>query len=149
MKKSIIAQRLKLAREHRKMTQVEVYNKTGINNKTLSGYENDVSDPDLDTLKILSKLYKCTTDYLLGNTDHPGIARIPQDKNKELPKRAIELGETMELSEERERALGTFKEMSPEEQTKRLLSMYEKLKSLPLEQQKALEVIIEQLSVRQ
>jgi len=84
--KSIIAQRLKLARESVKLTQVDVYNRTGINNKTLSGYENDVSDPDLETLKSLAILYKCTTDYLIGHTHHPSLMFITQketaDHNK-------------------------------------------------------------------
>ena len=68
--KSILAQRLKLCRENKKLTQIDVYNRTGINNKTLSGYENDVSDPDLETLKILAGLYEVTTDYLLGIDDN-------------------------------------------------------------------------------
>ena len=87
MSKSIIAQRLRLAREREKLSQVDVYNKTGINNKTLSGYENDVSDPDLETLKTLALLYNCTTDYLLGLTDHPGVALMPRKEkvtNEEL-----------------------------------------------------------------
>lgn len=69
--KKIIAQRLKLAREKQKLSQVDVYNTTGINNKTLSGYENEVSSPDLETLKILAQVYKCSSDYLLGITDDP------------------------------------------------------------------------------
>lgn len=64
--KSITAQRLRLAREARNLTQTDVYKLIGIHNKTLSGYENDVSDPDLDSLKKLADLYGCSTDYLLG-----------------------------------------------------------------------------------
>lgn len=42
---------LRLARERRGLTQTQVMNLTGINNKTLSGYENNIagagpSDPD-------------------------------------------------------------------------------------------------------
>ena len=38
---------LRLARERRGLTQTQVMNLTGINNKTLSGYENNIAEPDL------------------------------------------------------------------------------------------------------
>lgn len=40
--------------------------KTGINNKTLSGYENGVAEPDLDTLLILFRLYDISADKAFG-----------------------------------------------------------------------------------
>ena len=42
---------LRLARERRGLTQTQVMNLTGINNKTLSGYENNIAEPDLQTLR--------------------------------------------------------------------------------------------------
>ena len=66
---SILSQRLKEERSRKNLTQKQVEELTNINYKTLSGYENDVSDPDLATLSILARLYAVTTDYLLGNTD--------------------------------------------------------------------------------
>lgn len=51
------------------MRQTQVKEKTGINNKTLSGYENGVSQPDMDTLKILAQLYEVSIDWLYGNTE--------------------------------------------------------------------------------
>ena len=68
---SILSQRLKEERSRKNLTQKQVEELTNINYKTLSGYENDVSDPDLATLSILARLYAVTTDYLLGNTDDP------------------------------------------------------------------------------
>jgi len=73
-----------------------------INNKTLSGYEHGVSEPDLETLKILSNLYEVSIDWLSGNnamiakeSSEPYIIndqarndvieaynRLPQDKKK-------------------------------------------------------------------
>ena len=44
---------LRLARERRGLTQTQVMNLTGINNKTLSGYENNIAEPDLQTLTTL------------------------------------------------------------------------------------------------
>lgn len=61
-----LGKRLRDVRERKKLTQIEVYKRTGINNKTLSGYENEVSEPDLESLKVLADLYEVSTDYLLG-----------------------------------------------------------------------------------
>ncbi len=47
------------------LTQLEVMKKTGINNKTLSGYENGVAEPDIDTLTILFNLYGISADEVL------------------------------------------------------------------------------------
>ncbi len=47
------------------LTQLEVMKKTGINNKTLSGYENGVAEPDIDTLTILFSLYGISADEVL------------------------------------------------------------------------------------
>lgn len=57
---------LRRARERRELTQTQVMAMTGINNKTLSGYENGVSEPDLQTLTILLRLYQVSADHLLG-----------------------------------------------------------------------------------
>ncbi|GIO57954.1 helix-turn-helix domain-containing protein [Paenibacillus cineris] len=65
------ANRLKEARLKANLTQVQVKQHTGINNKTLSGYENGVSEPDYGTLKQLCDLYDVTTDWVLGNTNNP------------------------------------------------------------------------------
>ena len=56
---------LRQARERRELTQTEVMAMTGINNKTLSGYENGVSEPDLQTLTTLLRLYQVSADQLL------------------------------------------------------------------------------------
>ncbi|OHW62200.1 HTH-type transcriptional regulator ImmR [Andreesenia angusta] len=66
-----IAKRLKEARELKGATQTQVSKDTGINNKTLSGYERKISEPDLETLNTLANYYGVTTDYLLCRTDDP------------------------------------------------------------------------------
>lgn len=57
---------LRNAREEKNLTQIDVSRKTGINNKTISNYENDVSSPDPDTLKLFADIYETSVDYLLG-----------------------------------------------------------------------------------
>ena len=63
---SNIGVRLKNSREKSNLSQIQVSKLTGINNKTLSNYENGVSYPDPDTITLLAKLYKVSADYLLG-----------------------------------------------------------------------------------
>lgn len=58
--------RLKWAREKKDLKQTQVKDRTGINNKTLSGYENEVSEPDVETLKTLATLYEVSLDWLMG-----------------------------------------------------------------------------------
>lgn len=56
---------LKIARELKSLTQKEVAKRTGINHKTISNYENDVSLPDPITLKTFADIYETSVDYLL------------------------------------------------------------------------------------
>ena len=53
---------LKSAREDNNLTQMQVMKLTGINNKTLSGYETGLAEPDLDTLVVLFNLYGLSLD---------------------------------------------------------------------------------------
>ena len=57
---------LKNTREDLDLTQLKVMELTGINHKTLSGYENGVAEPDLQTLATLCRLYRLSMDVLLG-----------------------------------------------------------------------------------
>lgn len=60
-----LGDRLKIARQKRGLKQTEVMKRVNINNKTLSGYENNVSDPDTNTLVILAELYDVSHQWLL------------------------------------------------------------------------------------
>ena len=64
-----LGDRLRFARERKELTQVDVSKLTGINNKTISNYENSISYPDPETLKILADLYDVSADYLLGRNE--------------------------------------------------------------------------------
>lgn len=64
-----LGNRLKNARENKGVTQTQVYKDTDINNKTLSGYERGVSEPDLHTIKMLADYYNVSLEYLLGKSD--------------------------------------------------------------------------------
>ena len=62
---STLGERLRLARGKVGLKQTQVKERTNINNKTLSGYENDVSEPDTATLSVLAELYGVSHKWLL------------------------------------------------------------------------------------
>jgi len=68
---SILGERLKRARERKGLSQIDVFKKININNKTLSRYEAGGSEPDVDNLVKLANLYEVSIDYLVGRTDNP------------------------------------------------------------------------------
>lgn len=76
---SLLSDRLKYAREKKNLKQIQVKQITGINNKTLSGYENGVSEPDGDTLKILATLYEVSIDWLLGKQEKENAYALPEE----------------------------------------------------------------------
>ena len=61
-----ISEILKNTREDNDITQMQVMRDTGINNKTLSGYENGVAEPDIETLVTLFKYYNISADEVFG-----------------------------------------------------------------------------------
>lgn len=71
-----VGDRLRISREKKNLKQTQVRERTGINNKTLSGYEKGVSEPDFETLKILADLYEVSVDYLLGRVS--AYSQLPE-----------------------------------------------------------------------
>lgn len=65
---SILAKRLKEARNKAGYKQIDAAKKLGISNGTLSGYERDYRDPDTEILHQMANLYEVSVDWLLGNT---------------------------------------------------------------------------------
>ena len=67
-----IGEILRTAREDNFYTQKKVMELTGINRKTLSGYENSVAEPDLDTFaRLLSRCErKMLTLFQKFDTSH-------------------------------------------------------------------------------
>ena len=61
--------RLKTKRKQLKLTQVDVANHLGIDNTTVSKWESDTYEPDIDSLKKLADLYHTTIDYLSGKEE--------------------------------------------------------------------------------
>lgn len=63
--KFIVAQKLRVLRIEKGLTQNEVSMLTGINPVTLSGYETGKNEPNLEALVRLASLYEVSLDYLV------------------------------------------------------------------------------------
>lgn len=96
-----LGERLRIARQKAGYKQVQVKEHTQINNKTLSGYENNISEPDINTLNKLAELYNVSLDWLTTGkeknitssnvADQEAFEKFMNDPNlevfyKELPK---------------------------------------------------------------
>jgi repressor LexA len=63
---SSLGERLKIARNRKNLTQLEVYKRTKtVHNKTLSKYEKGDTTPDIKTLQLLADFYDVDFDWLI------------------------------------------------------------------------------------
>ncbi|MDE7168140.1 MAG: helix-turn-helix transcriptional regulator [Clostridia bacterium] len=61
--------RLRELREDRDLRQIDVAKAVGLEQKTLSNYENEVTNPDSFAIIKLAEFFGVTCDYLLGVSD--------------------------------------------------------------------------------
>ncbi len=92
---------LKNTREDLDLTQLKVMELTGINHKTLSGYENGVAEPDLQALATLCRLYRLSMDVVLGLKPTPDTLMLSKQE-KTL------IGQYRKLSAEGQKALSVL-----------------------------------------
>lgn len=67
----IFKERLKAARELRKLNQTDLAAKAGLPPSSVSHFEAGARKPSFDNLKRLAGALDVTTDYLLGRSDTP------------------------------------------------------------------------------
>jgi transcriptional regulator with XRE-family HTH domain len=95
---TVFAKRLKEEREKNRWTQEYFASLLGVSNGTISGYERNYREPDIDTLIKISDLLSISIDYLTGKSDirnviatgdnvsadtlSERIAELPEDKRK-------------------------------------------------------------------
>ena len=65
--------KLKKLRKERKLTQVELQMRTGIEQSLLSKFENGERVPPTETLIALADFYRVSIDYILCRTENPQI----------------------------------------------------------------------------
>jgi transcriptional regulator with XRE-family HTH domain len=69
----IFSERLRNAREMRKLTQTELGTKAKLPSTSIAHFETGSRKPSFDNLRKLAEALKVTTDYLLGRVPDPFI----------------------------------------------------------------------------
>ena len=62
--------RIRHLRENQGLRQIDVAHATGIDQKTLSNYENEKTNPDSYSLIRLADFFDVSIDYLVGRVDN-------------------------------------------------------------------------------
>lgn len=57
---------LKQLRKKKNLSQEQVAKRLNLTKASISGYENNIITPSIDTIRELAMLYNTTSDYLLG-----------------------------------------------------------------------------------
>ena len=68
-------QRLKELRTKRHISQVKLAMDLGMNQNSISRYENSEREADYETLIAFADYFGVSVDYLLGRTDNPQISK--------------------------------------------------------------------------
>ncbi|AYB39712.1 helix-turn-helix domain-containing protein [Brevibacillus laterosporus] len=63
-----LGEKLKSLREQKGWTQAQVANKLGVSSQVISNYERDYRSPDKEMLPLISNVFGCSLDWLLGAT---------------------------------------------------------------------------------
>jgi transcriptional regulator with XRE-family HTH domain len=80
----IFVERLKAARELRKLSQAELAAKASLPPSSVSHFESGARKPSFDNLRRLASALDVTTDYLLGRADTPGESTIALRLNRDI-----------------------------------------------------------------
>lgn len=67
------SEKLRMLREARHLTQLQVANRIGVTKATISAYETATKTPSVDMLIRLSRLFGVTVDYLVCIDSPQGI----------------------------------------------------------------------------
>ena len=80
-----IGDRLKYLRTEKGLKQSDISDLLNIKRQTYSAWERNISNPDLDAIKVLADYFDVTTDYLLGldKKDKTRAGRLKEDYTKE------------------------------------------------------------------
>ena len=74
------------------LTQADLAKMLGLNHSAVGKYERCELEPSLSTLRLLSRIFECSIDYIVGNSDDFGNVTIA-NAGAQLPAEAQELVE--------------------------------------------------------
>jgi transcriptional regulator with XRE-family HTH domain len=97
----IFKDRLKAARELRKLKQRELADRAKLPPSSIAHFEGGSRKPSFDSLRRIANALEVTTDYLLGRVDDPGLAEAGDplyrdvgklsDRDREIAKEFLEM----------------------------------------------------------
>jgi len=82
----VFASRLKNAREYHGYTQTEVAETLKVSQSTYNKYEKGKSEPGIEMIALLCKLYQVNSDWLIGLSSDSGlksIKKVIQDRERQ------------------------------------------------------------------
>ena len=79
--------RLKELRQKNGISQMNLANRIGVAQSTLSGWENGKFEIDNKNLFKLSNIFHCSIDYLLGRETEPNSGKLSDRDEKDIQKR--------------------------------------------------------------
>ncbi|MDE6294114.1 MAG: helix-turn-helix domain-containing protein [Clostridiales bacterium] len=114
------AERLKAIRLDRDMTQKDVYTRLRISPNGYASYEQGRTEPGIETIIQLCKIFEISTDYLLGSETEFGEKNHQTTRQEHYTQDEQQLIETYRtLSPGKKRALFDMLEISTEIQSKK------------------------------
>ena len=69
----MVSLRLKELRKKRNISQIKLAMDLGLNQNSISRYENGTREADYKTLVLLADYFNVSIDYMLERTDNPSI----------------------------------------------------------------------------
>ena len=78
-------QKIKKFRNEKNLTQKDLADQLNVSFQTVSKWENDENEPDIYTLKELSKIFNCSLDWLLSNEEENKDISESKEEPKEVP----------------------------------------------------------------
>ncbi len=77
---ALFAERLRIALHRRKMTQVQLGEKTNISSKSISKYINEQASPPIGALHRMADTLNVSADWLMGRTEEEAGIYIERDE---------------------------------------------------------------------
>ncbi|MDI9413380.1 MAG: XRE family transcriptional regulator [Bacillota bacterium] len=88
---TLLADRIRKQRQNKKWSQKDLAQKLNLTQQAIARWEGSKTNPDSEMLIQLSKLFNCSVDYLLGQTDDPNNRELPDTVAPYLPEGFDEL----------------------------------------------------------
>ena len=77
----MLSQRIRLLRQARNMSQVELAKRLGVTKQSVSNWENDNIQPSIEMLMRLAAVFSVSTDYMLGieSGEYLDVSDLPKE----------------------------------------------------------------------